>query len=234
MIHQLLATLDVTKHPQTDRQTERVNQELEQYLRMYINHHQDDWVNWISMAEFVHNNRTHSATGTSPFYITSGFHPNWGTTVTSQGLNESLTDFIRRMEKSWEDAKAKLDRTKRLMKDQYDTHRWTAIKYKPGDIVWLNASNIPSQRPSKKLNHKYLGPYKVVKKIGASAYQLSSQGQSTRHATFNEQCLKPFRKGIYPSQTAELLATANNQPTVSPIDCRSQLKKIRKIEYGWY
>ena len=70
-------------------------------------------------------------------------------------------------------------------------------------MVWLSASNIPSQRPSKKLDHKYLGPYKVVKKIGASAYQLSSQGQSTRHATFNEQYLKPFRKGIYPSQIAE-------------------------------
>ena len=107
------------------------------------------------------------------------------------------------MEKSWEDARAKLDRTRRLMKDQYDTHRRTAIKYRPGDIVWLNASNIPSQRPSKKLDHKYLGPYKVIKKIGASAYQLSSQGQSTRHATFNEQYLKPFRKGIYPSQIAE-------------------------------
>ena len=77
-----------------------------------------------------------------------------------------------------------------------------AVEYKPGDVVWLNASNIPSQRPSKKLDHKYLGPYKVVKKVGASAYQLSSQGQSTRHATFNEQYLKPFRKGIYPSQIA--------------------------------
>ena len=68
--------LSTAYHPQTDGQTERVNQELEQYLRMYINHHQDDWVDWISMAEFAHNNRTHSATGTSPFYVTSGFHPN--------------------------------------------------------------------------------------------------------------------------------------------------------------
>ena len=144
-----------------------------------------------------------SATGTSPFYVTSGFHPNWETTFNSQGSNESSTDFIRRMEKSWEDAKAKLDRTKRLMKDQYNTHRRTAIVYKPGDIVWLNASNILSQRPSKKLDHKYLGLYKVVKKIGALAYQLSSQGQSTRHATFNEQYLKPFKRGIYPSHIAE-------------------------------
>ena len=44
-------------HPQSDGQTERVNQELEQYLWLYINHHQDDWVDWLSIAEFAHNNR---------------------------------------------------------------------------------------------------------------------------------------------------------------------------------
>ena len=86
------------------------------------------------------------------------------------------------------------------MKDQYGTHSWTVIEYKPGDMVWPNTSNILSQRPSKKLDLKYLGPYKVVKKIRTSAYQLLSQGQSTRHTTFNEQYLRPFRKGIYPSQ----------------------------------
>ena len=75
------------------------------------------------MTKFAHNNRIHLETGTSPFYVTSGFHPNWGTAVTTQGTNESSADFVRRMEKSWEDAKAKLDRKKRLMKDQYNTHR---------------------------------------------------------------------------------------------------------------
>ena len=36
--------LSMTYHPQTDRQTERTNQELEQYLRMYVNHRQNNWV----------------------------------------------------------------------------------------------------------------------------------------------------------------------------------------------
>ena len=39
-------------HPQTDGQTERVNQEIEQYLRLFVNQHQDDWFDWISLAEF--------------------------------------------------------------------------------------------------------------------------------------------------------------------------------------
>ncbi len=43
-------------HPQTDRQTERVNQELEKYLRIFINYRQNDWTNWLPLAEFAHNN----------------------------------------------------------------------------------------------------------------------------------------------------------------------------------
>ena len=60
-----------------------MNQELEQCLRLYIIHHQDDWVDWISMAEFAHNNRVHSATGFSPFYVNMGYHPNCGTNIST-------------------------------------------------------------------------------------------------------------------------------------------------------
>ncbi|KAL5512852.1 hypothetical protein ACEPAH_3250 [Sanghuangporus vaninii] len=62
-------------HPQTDGQTERVNQELEQYLRLYVNHRQSDWADWLALAEFVYNNREHSATKLSPFFVNSGVHP---------------------------------------------------------------------------------------------------------------------------------------------------------------
>lgn len=49
-------------HPQTDGQTERMNQELETYLRIYISHRQDDWSEWLHLAEFAYRNRVHSAT----------------------------------------------------------------------------------------------------------------------------------------------------------------------------
>lgn len=47
-----------TYHPQTDSQTERINQEVEKYLRMFINQKQTDWSDWLPMAEFAINNRT--------------------------------------------------------------------------------------------------------------------------------------------------------------------------------
>jgi hypothetical protein len=49
-------------HPQTDGQTERVNQELEEYLRIYVNERQNDWVDWLPIAQFCHNDRSHSVT----------------------------------------------------------------------------------------------------------------------------------------------------------------------------
>ena len=42
-------------HPQTDGQTENVNQEVKQFLRLFVNQRQDDWYDWISIAEFAYN-----------------------------------------------------------------------------------------------------------------------------------------------------------------------------------
>jgi len=49
-------------HPQTDGQTECVNQELNQFLRLFVNERQDDWYDLLPIAEFQHNNHVHSAT----------------------------------------------------------------------------------------------------------------------------------------------------------------------------
>ena len=54
-------------HPQTDRQMERVNQELEQYLQIFVNHCQEQWPEWLGMAEFAYNNKAHTGTKVSPF-----------------------------------------------------------------------------------------------------------------------------------------------------------------------
>ena len=50
-------------HPQTDGQTERQDQVLEHYLRVYCNHRQDDWPELLPMAAFAYNNSIHSSTG---------------------------------------------------------------------------------------------------------------------------------------------------------------------------
>ena len=59
--------LSMAFHLQTDGQTERVNQELEQYLRMFIDHRKEQWPEWLGIAEFAYNNKAHSSTQTTPF-----------------------------------------------------------------------------------------------------------------------------------------------------------------------
>ena len=59
--------LSMAYHPQTDGQTERMNQDLEQYLRMFIDHRQEQWPDWLAMAEFAYNNRVQTSTKVSPF-----------------------------------------------------------------------------------------------------------------------------------------------------------------------
>uniref|UniRef100_A0A0W0FK59 Integrase catalytic domain-containing protein n=1 Tax=Moniliophthora roreri TaxID=221103 RepID=A0A0W0FK59_MONRR len=70
-IKQLLST---TYHPQTDGETERVNQEVEIYLRFFCAKEQTKWKDLLHFAEFAHNARTHSTTHQSPFYLTMGYY----------------------------------------------------------------------------------------------------------------------------------------------------------------
>ena len=62
-------------HPQSDGQTERVNQILEHYLHCYTTEEQDNWHNWLSLAMFTYNRRTQNSTKFSPFYVNYGYNP---------------------------------------------------------------------------------------------------------------------------------------------------------------
>ena len=54
--------MSIVFYPQMDGQTERVNQELEQYLRMFTDHRQEQWSDWLETAEFIYNNKMYSST----------------------------------------------------------------------------------------------------------------------------------------------------------------------------
>ena len=67
-----------TYHPQGNGQTEQVNQELEQYLCLFLNEHQDDWDDLLPLAEFQYNDHVHAATQQTPFMVDTGQHPRMG------------------------------------------------------------------------------------------------------------------------------------------------------------
>ena len=67
--------LTIAYHPQGNSQTEQINQIIEQYLQYYINYEQNNWVIFLSMAQFAFNNAVHTTTRETLFYANYGYHP---------------------------------------------------------------------------------------------------------------------------------------------------------------
>jgi len=100
--------MTIAFHPQTDGQTERVNQELEQYLRMFINHRQKQWQEWSEIAEFVYNNKVHSNTRTLPFKANYGQDPRMGFEGRKKRKYEGAKRFVTKIKKIQEEVKVVL------------------------------------------------------------------------------------------------------------------------------
>jgi len=102
-----------TYHSQGDGQTERVNQELEQYLRLFTNQRQDDWVRLLPFVEFQYNNQVHSSTQHPPFLLDTGRVPRMGFEPDQPWSHmESVNEFKDRMTDTLEEAKAALAKSK--------------------------------------------------------------------------------------------------------------------------
>jgi len=141
-------------HPQTDGQTERVNQELDQYLWLFVNERQDDWYDLLPMAEFQHNNHVHSATQQPLFLLDTGQLPRMGfePQQNPSGL-ETVNEFMERMKMAIKEAKSAIRKAQDDMKKYYDRRRTLAPVFKPSDKVFLDTSDIQTTRPSQKLSH---------------------------------------------------------------------------------
>src|SRR5258707_867117 len=88
-------TPSTSYHLQTDGQTERVNQEIEAYLRVFVSHRQDDWADWLPLAEFAYNNKVHVATHQTPFELDAGQHPRLGVEPMRTSTVEAADTFAR-------------------------------------------------------------------------------------------------------------------------------------------
>ena len=91
--------LSTAYHPQTDRQTERVNQEIGTFLRHYINYQQDNWTEWLAAAEFAYNDKKHAATGKTPFELNFGRHP-WKGDLMVQTELPRVEEFAKKLQES--------------------------------------------------------------------------------------------------------------------------------------
>jgi len=108
--------LSIAYYPQTNRQTKRVNQELEQYLRVFINHRQEQWPDWLGTVEFAYNNKIHIATKILPFKVNYGQNPRMRFEGRRKGKYEVAGKFVEKIKKIQEEAKAALGKAQEEMK----------------------------------------------------------------------------------------------------------------------
>ena len=206
--------LSTAFHPQTDGQTERQNQTLEQYLRSYVAYQQDNWADWLPMAEFAYNNSHHMAIGCSPFFAHMGRNPRMefefeerqGEVPAARRRAQRLRALRAEMTKRLEHA--------RITQARYADRKTIPRTYGPGDMVWLSARNIHTIRPSKKLDFKNLGPFKVLEAVGAQAYRLDLTNRLVGiHNVFHVSLLEPFesREGDQTPQPRPLEVDGSNE-----------------------
>jgi len=121
-------------HPQTDGQIERVNQELDQFLHLFVNERQNNWYDLLPIAEFQHNNHVHSMTQQPPFLLDTGRIPHMGfePNQVPSGL-ETVNEFTERMKSATEETKSVICKAQEDMTQYYNRRRTPAPMYKPGD-----------------------------------------------------------------------------------------------------
>ena len=100
--------LSIAYYPQTDRQMERINQELEQYLRVFTNHRQKQWPEWLETIKFAYNNKIHSATKTSPFKMNYSQDPRMEFEGKRKRKFKVAEKFVEKIKKIQEEVKAAL------------------------------------------------------------------------------------------------------------------------------
>ena len=205
--------LSTTYQPQTDGQTEREKQDLENYLRWYVSWKQHDWPRWLSVARFVANSATSATTGLSPFHAVYGYEPRMDFDIPA-GEPVSLThDPSKHHARSQAEAlAASLKETSSDLKEaKRVSQAWVSLKENEkrrdpvlaaGDLVYLETRHLSRGRPTLKLDYRWTGPYRV-EAIHSGSAKLSLPASSKIQATVNLSYLRRFDNNPLPGQATD-------------------------------
>jgi len=189
--------LSTAFHPQTDGQTECMNQELEQYLQFFVDHRQKDWPEWLASAEFAVNNKIHSTTKVSPFIANYRRQVRMGGDIRKRGKVESTAEFVERMKKVYEEAGAALKKTQEEMKRYVDHSRRETEKWKRGDRMLLSTKDLVfKERPVRKLTERYVGPYKIEEVVLSNTVKLWLSASMRIHPVINVSQIVQYKEQV--------------------------------------
>lgn len=191
-------------HPETDGQTERINAIVEQYLRSFINFSQNDWAKWLPLAEFASNNAVSETISVSPFFANYGFHPRLGVEprqpcppgMPMQQKQESFrADAVaERFDRILTQLNALATQAIARYEKNGNAIRTDSPGYRVGQRVYVNVKNMKTNRPLKKLDDKWVGPYKVTEVYRRSCL-LQLPGTLRVFPVFHTSLLQPAPEG---------------------------------------
>jgi hypothetical protein len=197
--------LSSSYHPQTDGQTERLNQCLETYLRCLVHAKPEKWSQWLPQAEFWYNTTFHSALGKSPFEVLYGRAPRqFAIQNSSLPGHTDVEAWLRERAAMATLIKQHLQHAQQRMKNQEDKNR-TEREFAVGDMVYMKlqpyAQTSVARRSNHKLAFKFFGPYEVLSRVGKVAYKLKLPANSQIHPVLHVSQLK---KSVPPAQVHSL------------------------------
>ena len=179
-------------HPETDGQTERLNQTLEIMLRHYVETSPNSWSKILPMAEFAYNSSVHNSTGKSPFFLVYGTTPSNPLTMTldllAPHMPQASTSMMESLQNSWKDAQDYLSYGQAQYASDANRTR-TFREFGRDDLVLLK------RRPGTKFSKfdpLWSGPFRILEKTSAVNYRLQLPETIRRHPVVYVGLLKPY------------------------------------------
>jgi Chromo (CHRromatin Organisation MOdifier) domain len=195
-----------------DGQSERSNQWLEQYLHIYGNYQQDDWAQWLPVAQYIHNSWPSTTTGQTLFDLLISFTPR------IRGNQHQMTN-IPEIEhhmahlKTLQDYAQTAIRCAQAMTQKYTERKKGQCNFQPfikSQLVWLEGTNLRLSHPTAKLCPKRFGPFHINKVISPCVYRLNLPNHWKIHNVFYASLLSPYTETPehspnYPEPPPELI-----------------------------
>lgn len=166
--------LSTSHHPQTDGQTEIVNQLIVNRLRPFIDHYQNDWSDKLPVLDHAAATLVQDSIGVSPFQLVYGYQPrtsfDWRESsdrCKSNPDRQEAASRIKQLEDAWNFARNNMAKAQERQATQANKHR-RPVDFDVGDHVWLDLRSYRLSVPSRKLAEQRAGPFTIVEKVGHS------------------------------------------------------------------
>ncbi|KAH7551973.1 reverse transcriptase [Bipolaris maydis] len=217
--------LSTSFHPETDGQTERTNQTLEQYLRMYANKLQDNWVELLPTAQLAYNSTRSTTTKHSPHYANYGYEPVAHRDPKDiESIAVGADDKAKLMRDLHEELSKNLAQRNLTTSKAANKQRIEGPTFKKGDKVFLSRQNLKTKRPCRKLDNLRVGPFEILEEIGKVNYKLKLPQGMRIHPVFHKKLLEPA------PPDAELATDIELEDDEYEVE---EIRDLRKIGSQW-